>query len=108
MIAAVFEPPLTSSMLDKNASHRLGRSGKEMAAAVPVLGGIWPNQSQISIVDQGGRLQRLAGLLMTQPLDGQLSQLVIDQRQQLFSRLRITLFNRAQDSRDIAHELRRS
>jgi hypothetical protein len=42
-------------------------------------------------VDQGGRLQRLPGLLLGHPLHRQLAQLVVDQRQQPAGSVRIAL-----------------
>ena len=53
-----------------------------MAAAVP-LRGQSAHQPQVGLVDQGGGLQSLAGLLLGQPLGRQLAQLVVDQRQEL-------------------------
>ena len=41
------------------------------------------HQPQVGLVDQGGGLQRLAGLLLGQLLGRQLAQLVVDQRQEL-------------------------
>ena len=45
-----------------------------------------PDQPQVRLVDQGRRLQRLPGLFMGQALGGELAQLVVHQRQQLFGR----------------------
>ena len=45
------------------------------------------DQPQIRLVDQGRGLERLAGLLLGQPLGGQLAQLVVDQRQELLGGL---------------------
>ena len=41
------------------------------------------HQPEVGLVDQGRGLERLAGLLLRQPLGGQLAQLVVDQRQEL-------------------------
>ena len=41
------------------------------------------HQPQVGLVDQGGGLKRLAGLLLGQFLGGELAQLVVDQRQEL-------------------------
>ena len=45
-------------------------------------------------MDQGGRLERLAGLLVSQALSRELAQLVLDQRQQLGRGGRIALLER--------------
>ena len=51
------------------------------------LGLVRVDQPEVRLVDQGGGLERLAGLLLGQPLGGQLAQLVIDQRQELLGGL---------------------
>src|SRR5262245_37554217 len=54
-------------------------------------------------VDQRGRLQGLARLLVGQPGRRELAQLVVDQRQQLLGRRRITLRDGGQDVGNITH-----
>ena len=56
----------------------------------------WPRPSQlrvlasppagVGLVDEGGRLQRLARLLLGHPRGGELAQFVVDEREQLFGR----------------------
>jgi hypothetical protein len=57
----------------------------------------------VDIVDQGRRLEGLAGLLLGQALRRQLAKLVVDQGQELFSGARVALLDRGQDARDLAH-----
>ena len=52
---------------------------------------------------QGGRLQRLAGLLLGQLLGRQLAQLVVDQRQELLGRLRVALLDGREDAGHVGH-----
>src|SRR4051794_7275756 len=72
---------LAAGVLDQDAPHGLGRGGEEVAAAVPA-GVLVSDESEVGLVDQGGRLERLAGLLVGQLLDRKLPELVVDQREQ--------------------------
>ena len=69
--AAVPDAALPPGPLDEEAAHRLGRGAEEVAAAVPVGVGLAAYQPQVGLVDQGGRLQGLAGFLPGQFLGGQ-------------------------------------
>ena len=64
-----------------------------MAAMVPALLLTVPNQAQIGLVNQSRGLQRLARRLVGQLVRSQAAQLVVDQRQQLASGVRIALLN---------------
>ena len=64
------------------------------------------HQPQVGLVDQGGGLERLARLLLGQPLRRQLAQLVVDQRQELLGGVRVALLDGGQDARDVAHEVK--
>ena len=55
-------------------------------------------------MDQGRRLERLAGPLVGQLLGRQLAQLVVDQRQQLGGRVRVALLDGVQQSGHVGHE----
>ena len=54
-------------------------------------------------MDQGRGLERLARLLLGQPLGGQLAQLVVDQRQELLGRLGVALLDGREDAGDVVH-----
>ena len=60
--------------------------------------GLAADQPQVGLVDQGGGLERLAGLLLGQLLGRQLAQLVVDQRQELLGRLRVALLDGREDA----------
>ena len=64
--AAALLPALAAGALDQDAAHGLGRGGEEVAAAVPVPGLLGVDQPEVRLVDQGGGLERLAGLLLGQ------------------------------------------
>ena len=77
--AAPLLATLAAGVVDEDPPHGLGRGGEEMAPAFPAGGFLGIDQTQISLVNQGSRLERLSGLLPGQPLGGQPPQLVIDQ-----------------------------
>ena len=101
--AAVLAASLAAGVLDQDAPHGLGRRGEEMAAAVPIARASRSDQPQVRLVDQGGGLERLPGLLLRQPLGGQLAQLVVDQRQELLGGLGVALLDRREDASDVVH-----
>ena len=61
------------------------------------------DQPQVGLVDQGGGLQCLAGLLLGQLLGGQLAQLVVNQGQKLCGGVWVALPNGVQDARNFTH-----
>ena len=61
------------------------------------------DQPEVGLVDQGGRLERLAGLLRGQPGGGELAQLVVDERQQLGRGLRVAGRGRVEQAGDVGH-----
>ena len=65
------------------------------------------DQPEVGLVDQGRGLERLAGLLLRQPLGGQLAQLVVDQRQELLGRLRVALLDGREDAGHVVHRYAR-
>src|SRR5262245_44583894 len=60
--AAPLLPALVPRAVDEDAPHGLSGRGEEVAAAGPVLGLIHIHQPDVGFVDQGGGLERLAGL----------------------------------------------
>ena len=59
--AAAFEI-VASCMLDQNATHHLRRDRKEMRPVLPLHAGV-VHKPHIGLVDQGRRLQAVAGTL---------------------------------------------
>ena len=86
-------------MVDQNPPHRFGRGGEEVAAAVEVL---VADQPQVRLVDQGGGVEGVPGVLRGHPRGRELPQLVVDERQQrsaawrspcsMAERMRVTSF----------------
>ena len=60
-----------------------------MAAAVPMLRLLDVDEPEIGLMHQRRRLQRLTGFLLSQLGGGQLPQLLIHQRQELFGGTRV-------------------
>ena len=102
--ATPLEPVLVARPVDEDSPHRFGRGGEEMAATLPSLWRVDVNKPQVCLVYQGRGLERLARRLVCQFLRGQSAQFVVDQRQELFSGLRIALFNCRQNLRDLAQD----
>ena len=82
-------------------SARRKRSGKhggeEVAATVPPLGVGGADQPEVRLVDQGGRLQGVAGRLGGELGGGEATQLGIDQREQLGGGARVALGDGVED-----------
>lgn len=89
--------------LDQNPSHRLGSGGEEVATTVPLLRVSRPDEPQVRLVDQGGRVERLTGLFVAQPLGRQATQLVVHERQQLARGPRLAPRDRIENARYVAH-----
>jgi len=101
--AASLPPRLVTGRFNQDPAHRLGGGGKEMAATVPVLDHVGIDQSDIGLVDQGGGLERVARFLPRQLLTGELAEFLIDQGQELLSRLGLALFDRREDASYVFH-----
>ena len=106
--AAMFAAQFAARVVDENAAHGLGGGGEEVAAAVPVPLFPWADQAQVRLVDQGRRLQRLAGLLTCHPLGREPAQLVVHQRQELRRGTSIALPDGVQDAGHLIHRQYRS
>ena len=65
-LPAVAQPALATGLLDEDAAHGLGGGGEEVPATAPARWLIAPDQTEVGLVDQSGRLKRLAGLLLSQ------------------------------------------
>jgi hypothetical protein len=91
-------------LIDEDAAHSLGGSGEEVAPAVPVLGLVAINQTQVGLMDQGRGLKCLSWLLLCEFLRREPTQLLVDQGQQLLGGRRVALLDGRQDARDlVAH-----
>ena len=62
-----------------------------------------PDEPEVGLVDQGRGLEGLPGLLLRQPLGGELAQLVVDQRQEPLGRLGVALLDGREDAGHVVH-----
>jgi len=78
--------PLTG-VLDQHPAHRLGGGHVEMRSVLPgdLLGA---DETEVGLVDQGGRLQRVVTPLLRHLLPGRRPELIVDQRQELIGQLK--------------------
>ena len=72
-------------MAHKNAPHHLRGDAEELGPVLPVHF-MLIDQTQINLVHQGGRLQRVSRAFPVEEADGLPVQLVVDQRKQRFER----------------------
>jgi hypothetical protein len=91
------EPSLVAGAVKDDPAHGLGRGGKEMPAAVPMLNLACIHQANVRVMDERSGLERLAWFLLSQLSRRQFAQLVVHKRQELLGRERITLLDRQQD-----------
>ena len=74
--ASLLETLFATGGFDQDASHRFGRGGEEVTAAIPVLV-VWifrrTDKAEIGFMDQGGGLQRVAGRFMRHTGGGELA-----------------------------------
>jgi hypothetical protein len=64
------------------------------------------DESDVRLVDEGGRLERLPGRVGGHPGGGELAKIVVDEGEELPGGVWITLFGGGQDAGDLAHGLR--
>src|SRR5262249_28146495 len=73
-------------LFDQDLAHRLHSRAEEMPPALPA-GFLAPHQPEIRLVDQGRRLEGLAGGQPGRERRGQAAQLLVEDRQQFRRRL---------------------
>jgi len=64
----VFGPAFSSGVVDQDAAHGLGGGGKKVPPTIPILAVVRLHEAQIRLMNQGRRLERLAGFFLVQPL----------------------------------------
>ena len=102
-ISAPLLAQFPARVFDENPAHRFGGSGKKMSPAFPPQGLIRVDKPNIRLMHQSRRLQRMIRTLVGHPCGRQTSQLRVHQRKQLLGRIRIAVFNLAQNSGDVRH-----
>jgi hypothetical protein len=64
-VAASLQALLAACTFDKDTAHSFRGGGEEVSAIVPFALAA-PNKAKVRLVNQGGRLKRLAGLLLSE------------------------------------------
>src|SRR5205814_8691097 len=77
-------------VVNQDVTHRLCGDAKEMGAILKVFLFLF-DHAQVRFMDERGRLQRMAGILLVHVTLSHLSQFVIDERHQFVERLTITM-----------------
>jgi len=73
---------LTAGGIDQNSTHSLGRGGKKVPAAIPVLVIAPPDQPEVRLMNQRCRLEGMLGRLRSHASGSELAQLVVNEREQ--------------------------
>src|SRR5262249_14923657 len=94
---------LPPGVVHQDVTHGFGRCGEEVAAAIPVRSRAPAHQAQVRLVDEGGGLESLSGLLVGQFLGGQPAQLIVDQRQDAAGGGRVAVGNSFKKLGDLVH-----
>ena len=83
--AATFGVMMAARVVNQDAPHQLRRDAEKMSAVLP-LHVLLIYQPQVGFIDQRRGLQSVAGAFAAHVTAGELSQLGVDQRQQLIER----------------------
>src|SRR5260370_27708303 len=89
-------------MFDQNPPHGLGGRAKEKRAVLPLRLRV-AAEPQPGFMDERGGLQCVARPFAGHQVGGETAEFAINQRQELFSGLRIALFNALEYASDAAH-----
>src|SRR5262249_31173041 len=92
-----------SRLLDEDPPHRLRRGGEEMASTLPTLSNVDVHESHVSLMDERGRLQRLAWTFLRHLRPGEPSKLLVHQREQALGGELISTFGLLEITRYIVH-----
>src|SRR5262249_53056399 len=101
--AAPLLATFAAGAVDEDPPPGLGRGGKEVGAAVSVLGFFPIHQAQICLMHECRRLKRLPPAFVVPLLRGERAELVVDQGQELRGGVRVPLLDGGQDTRDVGH-----
>jgi hypothetical protein len=89
----MLEGALAPSALDEYAAHGPSRSGEEVGSAIPVLTMALADQAQVCLVNEGsGLVERMPWRLVCHSVGCESAQVVIDERQELGSLVRIAAY----------------
>jgi hypothetical protein len=92
---------LAAGLIDENAAQGLCCYPEEVPAAVPVPRRPAPDESDVRLMDEGGRLERLARPLLGEARGRELAPLVVDRQRQIGRGSRVP--GRGEQASDVGH-----
>jgi hypothetical protein len=93
-----------AGVIDEHPAHGPRGGGQKLGAALGGGQGVGAEDAQDGLVDQGGRLESLARLLVGEASGGELPEFVVDKREQLGCSLGVAGLGRDEDLGDVCHE----
>lgn len=101
---AVNRSSFVACAFDQDAPHRRGGRRKEVPAVVPVLLlGLFPDQTQVRLMNQCRGLESLPGLFLSQFHRRKPTEFLVNQGQQLRRSVRIPLLQGIQNASNFIH-----
>ncbi len=94
--AAAFELGALTGVVDEDSAHRFGGGEEELRAAGPGDVGV-SQEAEVGFVNQLGGLERMVGALAVHTLAGEFFELVVDERQKVAGRFRLSALRISQD-----------
>ncbi|HYS27743.1 MAG TPA: hypothetical protein VEP46_19175, partial [Vicinamibacterales bacterium] len=94
---------MASCMVDQDAAHQLRRDGEKMCAILP-LHPVVVHQAHVGFIDQGGRLEAVAGAFTSHVAVRQETKLRIDDRRELGEGELVSVAPGAQQLTDVVQE----
>src|SRR6478752_2508240 len=92
-VATALQSFAVASAVNQDAPHRFSGGGEKMPTAVPMLRTLRADEAEIGFMHKSGSLQRLPWFFIGQLQGRKPAELVVYQRQQSISRLRVAPAN---------------
>src|SRR5215470_1069775 len=94
---AAFDAKMSAGMIHQNLSHGPGSDGKKVGAVLPLNFSL-SGELEISLIDQSGGLQCMAGTLVTKEAGGHPSEVTIHERRERIESVFVALTPANQDA----------
>ena len=92
-LTTMLETAFAPRIVDENATHCFGSGAKEVGPTAPATGLVCIHQPDIRLMNEGGCLERLTGVLMGELGGSQLPKLIVDQWQKLLGGRQVARFD---------------
>ena len=103
VVATLLRTSLAAGTFDQDAAHSFGGGGVEVTTTVPVPIRVTPDEPEVCLVNQGGRLESLPRLFAHHLCSGKAAKLPIDQGQQLIGGVGVAVIDRIQQPGNVIH-----